>query len=277
VRIGVARYGAFLRRRLPRDDVKETCWHLLLLKGIERRMPQIAPDALDAALDAEVERRRAKHEEEHPKVKFETYLAAQGRTLEGLKHDPSVRIATLSRLWVDRTAGPDGLREAYQKDRELFEGRYGEAVHTHLLFLVASRYKNQLNPRTFEEAEAQLDKFAKQVGNTDDFVALASRYSEEPTSRDRQGDMGWVTRAGDPRQVPPALRQALFARYDQDGKIPPQGELVGPVRLDTGAALCWISEHRDSPSWEEMSEHVNEELRRRFLVSVLPESDVQLQ
>ncbi len=273
VRIGLARFATFLRERLPRDQVKEACWHLLLLEGIERRMPQISPEALDRGLDDEVQRRRLRHAAERPELSFEAYLAAQGRSLQGLRKDPSVRIATLSRLWVDRTEGEVGLRGTYERERELFEGRFGEALRAHLIFLVASRYKNQLNPRTFEEAEEQLAELANDLGGTEDFAALAARVSEEPQSRERGGDLGWITRGGD---LPAALRDALFARFDLDRKLPAQGLRVGPVRLDTGCALLWISGHRESPSWEEMSEHVHEELRRRFLLDVMPESKVEL-
>lgn len=273
VRIGTARYAAFLRERLPREQVKETCWHLLLLEGIERRMPQISPEALERGFDEELERRRRRHASERPELPFESYLAAQGRSLQGLRQDPSVRIATLSRLWVDRREGAAGLRAAYERERELFEGRFGEALRAHLLFLVASRYKNQLNPRTFEEAEEELAELAESIGGTEDFAALAGRLSEEPRSRERSGELGWVTRGG---ELLPALRDALFARFDRDPALPAQGVGVGPIRLDTGCALLWISGHRKSPPWEEMTEHVHEELRRRFLLDVMPESKVEL-
>ena len=51
---------------------------------------------------------------------------------------------------------------------------------------------------------------------------------------------------------------------------------LGPIRLDTGVALLWISAERESPSWEVMSEHVHAELRRRFVERVLPGDAVQL-
>ncbi len=274
--IGIERreFARFLADRLPRESVRESAWHLLLLQAIEKRMPDLAPEARERAVLAEIERRRARHAGEYPSITFEQRLAATGRTLEGLRRDPSLAIAALTRLWVDRTAGPEGVRSTYEKERALFDGRFGEAVHAHLLFRVAGRFVNDLCPRTFDQAEEELAEHGRRCGSLDQFVALVGRYSEEPGTKKQQGDLGWVTR-GDPR-VPAALREALFHVLDTGGTIPSRGRLVGPVRLDAGCALLWASGRRASPSWEEMAEHVHEELRRRFIEEIMPLASVEL-
>jgi hypothetical protein len=267
-------FADFLLLRLERGELRETAWHLLLLAAIEKRMPDLSPAARARALDEEVMRRRRKHEAEFPTVTFEQRLGATGRTLDGLRRDPSVAIAALSRAWVDRTAGPEGVRSTFEAERALFEGRYGEAVRAALFFLVAGRFVNDLCPRTFERAEEELRKHAERVRSEQDFGELAARLSEEPGTKKQQGSLGWVTR-GDAR-VPPELREALFRVLETGGTIPAGGRLVGPVRLSTGAALLWLSERRASPSWEEMSERVHEELRRRFLEELMPLESVEL-
>jgi len=168
----------------------------------------------------------------------------------------------------------DGLRETYESDRALFEGLHGRAVASHLHFLKAAKYRNELNPRTFEDAEQELRKLTGELGNTDDFVAWARQYSEDPASRQSGGDLGWVTRR-DPR-VPAAIPRAIFEFLDTGGTIPPGGRALGPVRLESGSGLLWITAVRESPPWEEMSAHVHEELRRRFLLDVLPPNEMEL-
>jgi hypothetical protein len=270
-----AEFGAFLRERLTRETVKESAWHLLLAKAIEQRMPDLSAEARARAYDQELERRRAKHALEFPQISFEQRLAATGRSLETLRHDPSVAIAALSRLWVDTSAGPEGVRAAYEAEREFFEARYGEAIRAALLFLSAGRYKNQLNTRTWDDAERELRKLAEGCGGLSDFEVLVVKHSEEQGTKKQKGDMGWVTR-GETR-VPEGLREALFRILDQGGTIPSKGLLVGPVRLDSGVALLWASARRPSPSWEEMSERVHEELRRRFLEDLMPIDSVVLE
>ncbi len=267
-------FARFLYERLERTDLEESAWHLLLLSALEKSMPDLSPDARQRAVDEEVARRRRKHEAEFPTVTFEQRLGATGRTLESLRRDPSVAIAALSRLWVDRTAGPEGVRRAYEEERELFEARYGEAVRAALLFRVAGRFVNDLCPRTFEQAEEELRKLAARVSNHTEFVAQVERLSEEPGTKKQQGDLGWVMR-GEAR-VPKELREALFHLLETGGTIPEQGRLIGPVRLDSGCALLWASARRPSPSWEEMSERVHEELRRRFMERVMPRASVEL-
>jgi len=100
------------------------------------------------------------------------------------------------------------------------------------------------------------------------------KQSEEPNTKKQQGDLGWVTR-GDER-VPGELREALFHVLDTGGTIPETGRMVGPVRLASGCALLWVSERRASPAWEEMSERVHEELRRRFMADLMPLESVEL-
>ena len=63
---------------------------------------------------------------------------------------------------------------------------------------------------------------------------------------------------------------------DAGGKIPPGGRVIGPIRLDSGCALLWVSEVRSSPTWEEMAENVHEELRRRFVDELMPRSSVEV-
>ncbi len=269
-----AEFAAFLLGRLGREEVRESAWHLLLLAAIEKRMPDLSAAARARALEEELGRRRRKHESEYPAITFEQRLGATGRTLESLGRDPSLAIAALSRLWVDRTAGAEGVRSTFEREREAFEARFGEAVHAALLFRVAGRFVNDLCPRSFEQAEDELGKLAAKLETQADFVAQVAKLSEEPRTRKEQGDLGWVTR-GDAR-LPLQLREALFHLLDTGGTIPAGGRLLGPVRLDSGCALLWASERRASPSWEEMSERVHEELRRRFLEELMPKESVEL-
>jgi hypothetical protein len=269
-----AEFARFLYERLEHSDLEESAWHLLLLQAIEKRMPDLSRTARQGAIDEELARRRRKHEAEFPNVTFEQRLGATGRTLDSLRRDPSVAIAALSRLWVDRTAGPEGVRRTYEEEREQFEARYGEAVRAAVLFRVAGRFKNDLCPRTFEQAEDELSKVAGRVTSQAEFAAEVERMSDDPGSKKQKGDLGWVTR-GDAR-VPADLREALFHVLETGGALPEQGRLIGPVRLDSGCALLWASGRRASPSWEEMSERVHEELRRRFLEREMPRSSVKL-
>ena len=274
IEIGPREFGEFLRLRLPSENVREAAGHLLLLRGIEKRMPDLSIESRHRGIEEELARRRAAHEASVPGLSFEQRLATAGRSVDQMRRDPAVHIAAMTRLWVERTEGKSGIREAFERERSYFEGRYGRAVQAHVLFLRGGRFVNDLVPRTYAAAEAKLVEIADRVGDVQDFRALAGELSEDPTTRQAGGELGWITRLDE--RVPEALRSALFEFLDAGGTIPSGGCSLPPVQMDTGMALLWVSGVRESPSWEVMSEHVSEELRTRFMERVLPENAIEL-
>jgi hypothetical protein len=276
VTLTCAELGRAFRKHLPRKDVRETAWHALLVRGIEARMPDLAAEAREAAIDQEMQRRKLEHEKrvEAQGVSYEQLLSARGSSVEIFRRDPSVRIAALSRLWVDRTLGPTGVRKAYEDDRSYYEGLHGRAAATHMLFLDAAKTVNDLNPRSFEMAERELLRLTESVRTNGQFAALCALHCEEPSVREARGELGWVTR-DDPRWPAP-LRGAIFAFLETGGVVPPGGTRLGPVRLESGVALLWLSAVRETPAWEEMRENVHADQRRRFLEDVLREREVEL-
>ncbi len=274
VTIKTVEYATFLHARLSRQKVVETAWHMLLIQALEKKLPDLSREARSRAIDLEIDRRRAGHAIRHPGVTFEQRLGASGQTLDSLKSDPSVSIAALTRAWVDRKYGESGLRKTYEDERELFEGRYGKAVQASVLLLVAGQFENELVPRNFEDADKELDTLKERAGDFADFRALVAQFTEDPKGREKQGLIGWVTR-GDPR-VPRPLREAVFDYLDTGGKVPSGGIALGPVRMETGCGLLWLSSVRESPSWEVMVGKVHEELRRRLVEELMPSRAVRI-
>jgi hypothetical protein len=263
-----------LARHLPLDDVREAAFHALLLRGIRARMPDLADEAVEAAIDREVARRRAEVESDpaYEGFPFEQLLMMQGMTMATLRKDPAVRIAALSQVWVDRKHDEDSLRAAYERDRASFDDRFGEALRLHALFLRAAKFRSKLNPRTLEEAEEELATLKPRLDGFEAFVEHAKALSEDPGTKETGGDLGWVTRGAD--HVPPSVREAAFTWLGSEGQAIGEGVLLGPVRLDNGVVLVWVSARRDHPGWDVMRDHVHRELRARFLRDVLVEEDV---
>ena len=264
-------YTLFLRTQLAPEQVRDACYQLLLEQRVAARMPDVAPEALSAAVEAELDRRRAAvtGDPAYKGLTYEQVLATQGMGLDVLRRDPSVVCAAYAHLWVDRTYAEDGLRRVYAEERASFDGLYGEAREVRALFLRGAVFSNPLNPRTFEAAEKELSELAAQIQAPEDFVRLVVQHSEDPVTREKDGLLGWVPRASE--QVPAAIRAAAFS--EQGRRIGPD-RLVGPLRLAGGVALLWIGEKRPAPGWEAMREAVHRELRRRFLEQCLARESV---
>jgi hypothetical protein len=269
IAITESEWASSVRTLVPSEELRELAFQLLLAKAVERRLPDLSEAGRDAAVAAEIERRRAAAEADpaFQGVPFEELLSAQGLSLDLLARDPAVRIAGLSTWFVDRAQGAEGLRATYEAERDWFEDRFGEAVRTRILYLVGAPERGPLTPRSFADAEQVLRELAEDIDSEADFERLARTQSEDPLSRERGGDLGFVVPAAE--SVPRALRDEIFLQRGAG-----RTGLVGPVRLDNGAALLWLGAVRPSPPWEEMQGYVHRELRRRFLVETLSPSTI---
>ena len=268
-----AEFIEHLRDQLPTEDVTDACYQLLLEKRVRARLPDVSAAAIERGVDEEIDRRR-KNAEADPKfrgVKYEQLLGAQGLSIESMQRDPSVRAAALAHLWIDRTHTDEDVRAAYAAERDIFDGRYGEAVQIYALLLKAALFKNDLNPRTFDEAEKQLFELRAGVDTVEEFAELAGQHSEDKVTREKKGLLGSITRGAS--NVPEPIRRAAFEVLDRaPGSV--AGRLIGPLRLNGGCVLVCLGDRRPAPNWETMSRHVRRSLRQRFLDESLHKSSV---
>jgi hypothetical protein len=277
VEITRSQFAEHLRKMLPPDDLTAACHQLILQRRLRARMPDLSTEALKRLVEEEIGRRRASTEADprYQGVSYERLLEAQGLSLEAVRRDPALAIAVLSRYWIDRAHDDASLREVYAAERALFDGAYGEGVESLALVLKAAKLPNDLVPRTFEAAEAELVELRAKIGSVEDFRRLTAEHSEDPVSRERGGSLGIVTR--DSKGVPESVRKRIFAALDaarSAGVDDVTGTILGPLRFSGGALLLALGQRRPAPTWEEMATKVQGEIRRRFLVELLPPDSV---
>lgn len=264
----------YLRRHLPEETLREDCWQLLVAKRMKARMPDLAPERLRKAIADELQRRRDDTLRD-PRYKGATYdslLATQGILADRMDRDPGVHIAALSKLWVERSYDDASLQRVYKDERELFDGVYGAAVDMSMIFLRAGAFKNDFNTRTFIEAEKTLADLRSRIRTLDDFAAFAKQLSEEPTSREASGALGYVTVRS--TKVTPEIQVQIVRALATPVSASAQESMVGPLRVANGCVLLWFGARRPAPAWDVMSGYVKSELRRRFVEDVLPKSAV---
>jgi parvulin-like peptidyl-prolyl isomerase len=270
--IGAAEFLAYLRERLPAETLQEDCYQLLLQKRMLARMPDLAPEKLTQAVQAEIQRRRdeAKADPRNKGVPLDQLLAAQGIQVERLAEDPAVRISALAKLWVERSYDAETVKRVYAGERELFDGLYGPAHEVALLFLRAAAFKNDYNPRLFQEAERELADLAPKARTREEFHELAKARSEDADTRNAGGEMGWISPLTPkaPREIRDEVARRLALPEAQ------ASGLAGPLRLANGCCLLWIGRRRPAPAWDVMAGAVRAELRRRFVEEVLPRAAV---
>ena len=275
VQVKTSEFLEHLRAQLPEEELKEACYHLLLVKRIRAKMPDFSPAEIQRAVQAEITRRRedAESDPSYARISFERLLASQGLTLASLARDPSVSIAALSGLYVDRVHGEDGIRAAYNTEREYFDGHYGESLGVRALFLRAARFSNEFIPRTFEEAEEEMHKMLAVIESEEEFLAVSGGRSEAQGEL-AAGALHWMPRLDN--QIGATLVSEAFDRWQGIVEISqdPKQRILGPRRTPKGCAVLWLSARKPAPSWVVMALQVRQDLRRRFVEDILKPSDV---
>ncbi|HHQ48589.1 MAG TPA: hypothetical protein ENK19_06860, partial [Acidobacteria bacterium] len=155
-----------------------------------------------SASDDEVKAYYAAHKEElkQPEQRVIRYLVVETNTLR--------RLLPVS----DKEIGE------YYKDH-LDEFREGEKAHAaHILIRIPS------NGGAEAEAKAKLlaEQVAKLARKGADFAELAKKYSQDPGSKDKGGDLGWFERG----RMVKAFDEAVFSHKP--------GEIVGPIKSQFG-------------------------------------------
>lgn len=269
-------FAAHLRQQMPDEDVREACYMILLERAVLARMPELGEAGVEAALDREIERRRAAMESDpqYGGATYENMLDARGLSIEAVRRDPAIRAAAFAHEAVDRAFDGDGLKEEYRADQQRYDAKYGDAVQVYVLYKAASDDPdNPLLPPAKVVME-DLAAMAEKIESRQEFLRALDIQSEDARSRENGGLLGIVARHGEGDGFEP-LRAAAFAAIDASPDTY-QDQVLGPVRLENGCVLFMLGQRRPAPSWDQMREAVHGELRAKFLVESLRPEQVDL-
>ncbi|MBW1937559.1 MAG: peptidylprolyl isomerase [Deltaproteobacteria bacterium] len=121
------------------------------------------------------------------------------------------------------------------------------------------RLRKNADKEVVQQTRQRAEDILKKVKAGEDFAVSAAAFSEDPGSRDRGGDLGWVVRS----KLDPAFAKAAFAAK--------KGQVVGPVRSAYGFHLLKVEDRR--PARQMPCEAVAERIRKE-LMSQLKKSKV---
>lgn len=111
--------------------------------------------------------------------------------------------------------------------------------------------------RSEDQARQILEQARQRIEGGESFAEVAGDVSEDPSSADRGGELGFIGRG----LMPPAFDEAAF------NAIP--GELVGPVEADFGLHLLEVTERREG-GLQPFAE-VRGQIQSRLLADELPQ------
>lgn len=231
--------GAVLLRTTPASRLRE----LAAQRALEEALPAWGAAAglqlPDAVLLEEIEwrRRRVAENPNYQGATYEGLLAARQMTLQDVLDGAELRVTGWLRLWSERLWPDDWFDALPAEERRAIEAEHGAAREVSWLLLHAKWPKQDELDLSPEEADAELRARAAEVEGFEDFGRLAGKYSEHEPSRRRDGRLGFLHR--DEPGMDPLLAAAAFAA--------PVGALHGPVAVQGGRALLWVSAERPAP------------------------------
>ena len=143
----------------------------------------------------------------------------------------------------------DQLRNWYSAHMDQF--RIPERVHArHILFTTTGKTPDEVN-----KIKAQAEDVLKQVKAGGDFAALAAKYSQDPGSAQKGGDVGWVIRG----QMVPNFEKAVFS-------LKPN-EIGNLVTTEYGFHIVQVLAHEPAhvKSFEEARPEMTAELKNEMV------------
>jgi parvulin-like peptidyl-prolyl isomerase len=115
------------------------------------------------------------------------------------------------------------VRELYKAEQEKFVT--GEQVRVQKVTV-------DLKGRTREMALERAQEVRAKAAAGDDFLALAARYSDDPTKTRNGGNLGYMS----PKSFPPAVQEAMAKLKD--------GEISAPVETDDGFSIVRVLDRK---------------------------------
>ena len=173
---------------------------------------------------------------EHFEANQSRYRTQQMRSIKLMRIDDSRLPADV----VDDSA----LRGYYAQNHDRFE--VPDRIRaSHILFMTEGEAEEEL-----KESEAEAATVLEEVRGGADFAALARRYSEDPGTADKGGDLGWVTRG---QMVPDFEKQAFLLE---------PGQVSDVIKTEYGFHIIKVHERQNAQiqNFEEVKEEIRGEL-----------------
>ncbi|MBL8693106.1 MAG: peptidylprolyl isomerase [Planctomycetes bacterium] len=237
--------GRTLRLKLGRADVREALKAFVGMRLVATKAAEAGVELSAADIEAAITRRRERFVANNPiaGVSFEEFLKAKGVTLDDLRADGGVRGE--AQLWkLGEKLYPDAeVDKQYEARKDYWDGLLGESRRVSWILLFAAHTPGFPVSKTFPEAEQELtgmmDRWKASPQPASEFARLASIYSNDGTSKKRNGEIGWLHRREPGYDA--GLLGAVFATDAAPGR------LVGPFRVEQGAGVALIHEVKPGP------------------------------
>jgi len=227
------------------SGVKQTGKVLAIVNG-----NKITESDMEAVLSSLPPRARSFYQAPHAKKQIIDNLVTnellyRQAMKKGLDKDPQVQNqvltqkrsvyvrALLDQIVEERTT-KEVLRKEFENNKEKYSKPQIKAAH----ILVK------------EEKTAK--KVLKKIKKGGDFAALAKEYSQDPSNKDKGGDLGWFP------------RERMVKEFSDKAFSMKPGEISDPVKTRFGYHIIKLEERRDFQPYDEVKDRIKADLTRNL-------------
>lgn len=138
---------------------------------------------------------------------FRTEMRRKGQALVEMMGSRQMRIDLLLRKLAEPEVDDEDVREFYETNRDLLTGKAVRAAHI-LCATINLRTGTPRDPQDVQAAHQRILEIAQKLKDGQSFETLAATHSDDPQSRSRGGDIGYVQRG---MQMDPRFLEAVFS------------------------------------------------------------------
>lgn len=135
------------------------------------------------------------------------------------------------KMIVDKMVSDEAIRQAFEKQKE-------EVKASHILIAYAGARGSRAK-RSKDEAAKLAAEIAQKARAGEDFTALVKKYSDDPSAKRNNGDLGYFTWG----RMVPEFQEAAFAMQP--------GEISEPVETSYGFHVIKVEDRRENPKFSE--------------------------
>jgi peptidyl-prolyl cis-trans isomerase D len=161
------------------------------------------------------------------------YDANKARYQNSIPEKRQVRYFTISDQQVESkvTVTPTDLQQYYRDHIDQFRTQDRVRVRHILIATPTPGADGKVDPKALDAARAKAEDVLKQLKAGGDFAELAKKYSDDPGSKDKGGELGWYTKDS---ELVPEFKQAMLSL--------PKGQISGLVQSSFGFHIIQVED-----------------------------------
>lgn len=224
--------GTADQRRLAQKQLRQVLDRMVDDELILQQATELKLSVEEAEVDQAVEEvRRTNHLDA---AQFQAALTEQGYTTAGFRKDMRkqiLRLKTINTAVRSRLNITEEDVKAFYEQNARQSGGHRQAHVRHVMIAVAAG----ADPKTVEKKRAVAVKVLEDARGGADFALLAKTHSDDASTKDEGGDLGWVKEG---EGLSEALSEVIFSMEQKN-------EVRGPIKTDRGFEVLQLLERRE--------------------------------